>query len=424
MKKRAILSIGMASAVLIGSFAMAGETGISTITEAVKVSLEESVMGVKYLADDFSDLNYDGWTSYFGKWSTDNGDIYVSNSPESLIINDQEVFSDFYMESTVISYNSYSPSKVGFVFRADNINKNNYKYDGYYVSTDLHNMKLEFGKFSKGKSVVIGTKVLPDNAKYGIFLGVQAIGDKFVFSINHEDFATFTDSTYKSGKIGLVSEMTQADFDRVFVYEIKDSVIPSKAEINALKYTKDNSKKGFLKVLEINEKLGPTDRLAINDQERIAFTNKLVEGVEGDYNKAQTIYKWVIENIYYDNDSYTRKKVLYYSPKDVYTEKFTSCNGYSNLLATMLNIQGIPTILVEGPTDYGKSYEYKGSHVWNEAYIEGRWVIMDSTWDSYNRYENSEFHPMNKMFLDYFDPSIEEFSKDHKINSYFIMTPK
>ena len=52
-------------------------------------------------------------------------------------------------------------------------------------------------------------------------------------------------------------------------------------------------------------------------------------------------------------------------------------------------------------------------HAWNEVYVNNRWVIEDTTWDS--GYVNLDtlkfgFH----LCSVYFDPSAEVFARDHK----------
>lgn len=56
------------------------------------------------------------------------------------------------------------------------------------------------------------------------------------------------------------------------------------------------------------------------------------------------------------------------------------------------------------------------NHAWNESYINGRWVIFDSTWDSDNKYENGKFSEGTGCTgYGYFDPTIERFSNTHFI---------
>lgn len=72
-------------------------------------------------------------------------------------------------------------------------------------------------------------------------------------------------------------------------------------------------------------------------------------------------------------------------------------------------MMGIPTRYVRGVTGN------LGAHAWNEAYADGRWIILDTTWDSQNRYENGIFSEAKPCSTIYFDPSLEAFSESHRI---------
>ncbi|MCB2339560.1 transglutaminase domain-containing protein [Clostridium estertheticum] len=58
-----------------------------------------------------------------------------------------------------------------------------------------------------------------------------------------------------------------------------------------------------------------------------------------------------------------------------------------------MRMAGIPCRVVIGYA-IGVNYQSwetvnhaNSNHTWNEALVDGRWVIMGSTWDSINKYE-------------------------------------
>lgn len=89
----------------------------------------------------------------------------------------------------------------------------------------------------------------------------------------------------------------------------------------------------------------------------------------------------------------------------------------------LLRSIGIPCIKVKGYA-LGISSEGKwtssnintseSNHTWNEAYIDNRWIIIDATWSSNNRYENGQYIK-NKPDSKYFDMSDELLAKSHLI---------
>lgn len=159
----------------------------------------------------------------------------------------------------------------------------------------------------------------------------------------------------------------------------------------------------------------------------IAKSNEIVAGATSDYEKVLKIHDWVADNIYYDFDKFfgaTSETTL--SAESILESKRSICQGYSNLTQTLIQAQNIPCIIVSG---YGLGIGTLGSwtektaatdetnHAWNEAFVDGRWIILDVTWDSDNKYENGEYQYGGIRHHKYFDPSLEYFSYSHKIIS-------
>lgn len=146
-----------------------------------------------------------------------------------------------------------------------------------------------------------------------------------------------------------------------------------------------------------------------------------------DYEKCKAIHDWVSSNIWYDRDAFYYKK---YGPQDaigVLQNKKAVCEGYSNLTVEMLRSVNVPAKKVTGfalGLGMGRNWTYDvlknpwKNHAWTEAYIDGKWMILDTTWDSLNVYENGKFGAQKPIRDTYFDPSLEAFSKDHLILKY------
>lgn len=162
----------------------------------------------------------------------------------------------------------------------------------------------------------------------------------------------------------------------------------------------------------------------ITDSTVIALSNEICKGLTNDYDKLLAIYNWVADNIYYDYDYlYGKTSSLTYFTSEVLVSRKTVCEGYSNVLMDLVSVQGIPCIKVSG---LGVSTAWTNTtassttsnHAWNEAYLESenRWVILDSTWDSGNKYTNGVFETQYRT-NSYFDISLDAISADHKIIS-------
>ncbi len=171
----------------------------------------------------------------------------------------------------------------------------------------------------------------------------------------------------------------------------------------------------------INQYINPKDGLTNEyksqeaEQEAVAFFEKLAQIICPNYNddnarwdsptldpkviekNVLTIYDYVCSHVYYDREAveeggvtagYTPKGILNNSDldhEDVNDYRiFTVCRGYADLMNIMLNGIGIPSIESLGrdyATNKAEIGEYQ-DHVWNEVYYNGRWHVIDATWES------------------------------------------
>jgi hypothetical protein len=89
----------------------------------------------------------------------------------------------------------------------------------------------------------------------------------------------------------------------------------------------------------------------------------------------------------------------------------------------MLHSVGIPAVFVEGyALGVGNSVvgwegadTLSSNHAWVEAFVDGRWVVMDPTWDSNNTLINGKKEAFKTDFYRFFDVSVEMLSVGHKV---------
>ncbi|MBE6636275.1 MAG: transglutaminase domain-containing protein [Ruminococcaceae bacterium] len=168
----------------------------------------------------------------------------------------------------------------------------------------------------------------------------------------------------------------------------------------------------------------PSECLSLTISDTIRNLSNEIVGDETDtYRKLYLLNKWVAENIYYDYDYlYGRSDSLSLSALEVYETRRSVCDGYATLLGNLIQAQGIPCIRVStystgsGTIDENNAQTTESNHVHIEAYLaeENRWVIMDPTWDSGNRYENGEYLTENAS-AKWFDISPDLMAFTHKI---------
>ena len=135
-----------------------------------------------------------------------------------------------------------------------------------------------------------------------------------------------------------------------------------------------------------------------------------------DIAKIRAIHDWVAANIYYDYDGLADNSKLTVIASEVLACKRSVCQGYANLTVALLRAVGVPAKVVTGYADT-KLIETTiknnvSNHAWCEAYSEGRWMILDPTWDSGNAYKNGQYQKGTGKHL-YYDVTCQVFSISH-----------
>ena len=174
----------------------------------------------------------------------------------------------------------------------------------------------------------------------------------------------------------------------------------------------------------ISHYLSPSSLIQSTNSAITKLAAEITDNISGDYEKALAIHDWVCNNIWYNLDSAEGGKR---QPADAVTtlnNRRAVCSGFSNLMAALLRAVGIPaktvngcavTIATAGWTKQQLSGE-EVNHAWNEAYIDGRWVIIDATWNCSNDYAGGKKIKSGGIYsYRYFDANMEAFSIDHRI---------
>ncbi|MDR0197652.1 MAG: hypothetical protein LBI36_05470 [Oscillospiraceae bacterium] len=164
---------------------------------------------------------------------------------------------------------------------------------------------------------------------------------------------------------------------------------------------------------------------AARDAEETLFrvktlTDEVTAGLDGEYDKARAITGWVADNIYYDNDARENDVSLdTIAINRVLDVRRTTCAGYANLTAAMLESAGIKAVTVIGSalslSEYDVLLTISRHHEWTAFWYgeENRWVMLDSGWDSGNNYKNGRYTQKSSP-RKYFDISPLAFSQNHR----------
>jgi transglutaminase-like putative cysteine protease len=168
--------------------------------------------------------------------------------------------------------------------------------------------------------------------------------------------------------------------------------------------------------------LGPTYGVQSDDSVILSLADRLTDGIDDDYEKARIIHDWVAGNIWYDNDAVRTGRHDDNTALGTLRLGHAVCEGYARLTAALLRAAHIPAKFVYGYAlgIDGNEWPSKdmnmqdSNHAWNEAFIDGRWVIIDTTWDSANFYEYGRKTESGGLgSRRYFDAVPEAFSANH-----------
>lgn len=253
--------------------------------------------------------------------------------------------------------------------------------------------------------------------------------------------------TYGPFEYGLNSVSDGVYYLQIFIYQEDTGYYLGYIYNNDVKITISGNKVDIAKsdTYEKNVKIfnaGKKDKLTLqyylkpsydipSDNEKIiALAKEITKGIDDDYEKIRAIHDWVCNNIYYDLDSLLYGNDSSSDPSDALDTLKSHkgvCYGYATLTAALLRASGFPTKVVDGyalglgvekewtPEVLSSAYS---NHAWNEVYLSGRWIIIDTTWDSSNIYYQGKFSKNTGLRnYKYFDATLEMFSYDHLILS-------
>ena len=188
-----------------------------------------------------------------------------------------------------------------------------------------------------------------------------------------------------------------------------------------------NNKAMFEKDKSTSEALRRTPSIQSESQGIITIAQQLTQNCENDYQRILALHDWVCSYIRYDMDSLNSGEIPPYHANDVVTGRKAVCLGFATLYAALCRSINIPCNVVSGyalgigeDTDWTSAtvLTEEQNHAWNEVYVDGRWVIVDTTWDCVDKIENGVIVSGSGVSHLYFDANLDFFSSNHKILEY------
>lgn len=123
------------------------------------------------------------------------------------------------------------------------------------------------------------------------------------------------------------------------------------------------------------EYLQPNPLVNSEDARVMRHAKAAVGGETDPWRKAQAIESWVANNMVEQNFS-----VAFANAGEVARNLKGDCSEHSVLVAAMCRAEGVPARCVIGLV-YAPSLGGFGPHMWNEAYVNGRWVAIDAAFE-------------------------------------------
>ena len=158
-----------------------------------------------------------------------------------------------------------------------------------------------------------------------------------------------------------------------------------------------------------------------SDEEPIKNLAKEIAGrcIEDDYLRVLAVHKFVVRNLFYDYDELQAKERQDDSAVAVVKRRHTTCRGYVSLCVSLLRAMHIPAQqLVCYMAKPGQLMDVenvklkKANHEVVAAFADNRWLLLDPTRDSHNKYENGEFYRLNEQ------PSLANFDMTEQFFSF------
>ena len=121
--------------------------------------------------------------------------------------------------------------------------------------------------------------------------------------------------------------------------------------------------------------LRPNAMITSQDARVVRLSQTAVAGATDPWEKAKRVERWVAKNLATKNFS------VAFAPASEVAQNLTGdCTEHGVLTAAMCRAAGVPARVVVGLV-YAENLDGFGFHLWNEVYVNRRWVAIDSTFE-------------------------------------------
>ena len=165
------------------------------------------------------------------------------------------------------------------------------------------------------------------------------------------------------------------------------------------------------------------DTLLENNHTMKKAAIKLTKGCSRLREKVLVIHDFVASHLYYDYDSLLSKESTNRTIEQIIHTKRCVCQGFADLTLVLLKSIGIQAEnilcyaiqnIFESGWSNVKNRTSDLNHVITRVKLENRWLFMDVTWDSLNRFENNVYIMGDGVSHRYFDVTLPFLSSTHR----------
>lgn len=165
------------------------------------------------------------------------------------------------------------------------------------------------------------------------------------------------------------------------------------------------------------------DTLLKNDNTMRKTAIRLTKGCHNLREKVLVIHDFVAKHLYYDFDSLLSTESTNRTIEQIVHTRRCVCQGFADLTLLLLKSIGIQAenilcYAIQNIFESGWSSAFNRTselnHVITRAKLENRWLFMDVTWDSTNRFENNVYIKGGWVSHRYFDVTLPFLSSTHR----------
>ena len=132
--------------------------------------------------------------------------------------------------------------------------------------------------------------------------------------------------------------------------------------------------------------------------------------VPAPFARLKAVHDWVADRVAYDAASYLARSIPAQDAATVFRTRTSVCAGYANLLEALGRAAGLEVLYLTGDARTLGNDLNGQSHAWNAARIDGKWYLIDATWDS-GVLDGSHFR--KRYSTEYFLTPPRVFNVDH-----------